>query len=679
MKDNKEKKSPIYFGVPKKTCPIFFEGEEHSGGIKGTEAGRGQELSVSDGTTEKICLMAENMNEPERVAQQTDTIDENHRKKNVIKPLHFFGKEAEENICNEKERQKPQPSVTSEIIKATTPETTGALVEEITKNYEIRAVRVERYIDKDGKLLTERSNLTVQIVVCSRGIVTVNESFSILWKDVENITKIISRKFPSAILYDKKAAKDVENAFRETITEAQEVCCYVDYGWQIINGLHIYLHKNIDTIAGKILTRMALPVNREIRAGECFEIWKRSISLYKVPGVMAVLSVYSFLGVTYKLFDEAGFAPRFLLFITGKTGSLKTAIAKVLYTQVELERQRKYPRRLDSDTEVSLERGLVMNGRDTTVLIDDFSPAQNKSKEINLEKKLEMLVRMVGDGSSKSRSNVNLEDCRGEGMKGMVVLTGELRGKGLSSNLRCLYCEIEKCFVDNEVLTWMQENESSYATLLQHFIYFLSESWAEVVDYIKASYNPFRKEAAKALSVNRYVDSLVTLWIMADIIREFFASYCRVQDCADIISGLKSEMLSVLWINESQSCDDEPAITYMRAIATMIENQRLLIKETKFEEVDLKTYDGYKQGDYLYLLPDISYQKVTGWLRAGGIHFSLSAKDIAAVLCREEYAVSSPNGVGKRTNYARILVGKDPKKKFLKIKLAALEEISRDE
>lgn len=63
------------------------------------------------------------------------------------------------------------------------------------------------------------------------------------------------------------------------------------------------------------------------------------------------------------------------------------------------------PRRIDADTLNSFERAVVLSGRDTTLLIDDYAPAKTPQKKAEMQNKLEMIVRMVGDGATKSRSN----------------------------------------------------------------------------------------------------------------------------------------------------------------------------------------------------------------------------------------------------------------------------------
>ena len=250
------------------------------------------------------------------------------------------------------------------------------------------------------------------------------------------------------------------------------------------------------------------------------------------------------MGVSYRLFDEAGYAPHFLLFINGKTGSFKTAISKVLYMQLVDDEHREYPRRIDADTVTSFERALVESGKDTVTLYDDYAPAKNLQDQRILDSKLEVIIRMIGDGSTKSRSNVALEDKNGEGVKGAVVLTGELRGKGLSSNLRCLYCGIEKERVNKENLSWLQRNKCAYTTFIQHYIYFLSQVWETAIKRIRSLYEERRAQAGKTLKAGRSIDALVTLWLLMDMLEMFLAQYCRLNNSniSHEITYLKQQM-----------------------------------------------------------------------------------------------------------------------------------------
>ena len=88
--------------------------------------------------------------------------------------------------------------------------------------------------------------------------------------------------------------------------------------------------------------------------------------------------------------------------------------------------------------------------------------------------------------------------------------------------------------------------------------------------------------------------------------------------------------------------------------------------------------DGCMDDNYIYLLPDVIYMKVVGWLRCGGISFSLDVHQLGALLCQEGYAESTSNGTNKRTYYARLSVGDVNKIKFLKIPKVVMEKIMEE-
>ena len=138
-------------------------------------------------------------------------------------------------------------------------------------------------------------------------------------------------------------------------------------------------------------------------------------------------------------------------------------------------------------------------------------------------------------------------------VKGMVVLTGELQARGLSSNLRCLYCEMEREKANVEMVTWFQTNKYAYTTLIEHFTRFLSMEWENIVFLIRNNIESKRRMAEKYLTERRLVDTLATLWIMAEIIGQFFVKYCGM---------LKDNVLSEISIIQSEIKTDYTGYVY---------------------------------------------------------------------------------------------------------------------
>ena len=571
---------------------------------------------------------------------------------------------------NDANLQASEPSITKPTIVRNRSDVTEAT------NYELKPLYKRIYVDKAGKIDYDRNEIIVQILIKEKSQ-TIKDTFIIKYAELDKITKNIGKSFPSAIIYNKNDAKKVENDFREKTSQISVIMCYTDAGWQLINGKHIFVHRGCKIPRAEIMTKLELPFYKDYQQKDLETVWRNSLNLYANYEVATVLSVYSFLGVTYKLFDEAGFPPHFLLFLNGKTGSLKTTISKILYTQLSEEQYRQFPRRLDTDTQTSFERALVISGRDTVTLIDDYSPAKTMQKKSEMAGNLETIIRMVGDGSSKSRSNVELEDCRGEGVKGMVVLTGELRGKGLSSNLRCLYCELEREYVNLDVVTWFQKEKYAYTTLIEHFTNYLSREWITTVSFIKENVENKRRMAEEFLKERRLIDTLVILWIMSEIIGKFLVTYCGSSEKVVLneISLMQKDMVGVVVRSELIANEESPARIFMKALVTMLSSKKIHITSQRLQLVELSVLDGFEDNNYIYLLPDNVYPNVKNWLRMSGVYFGVEMSQLGSILCNEGYAIATPNGTNKKLYYARIDVGEGRKVKFIKIPKHVIREL----
>lgn len=547
---------------------------------------------------------------------------------------------------------------------------------EVLANYELKPLALYEYVDRKGKTNDEETEVLLEVLIGEQK--QIRKQLKIKCKELNKITQIISKKFATAILYDKKemARSQIENALREQLGEINTVFCYKDAGWQKIKNKYIYLNKSTEKIGIEVMTDLNLPYDRGYTPNSILEIWEKATSIYLNHDISSVMVTYAFLGVAYKVFDEAGYPPHFLLFLTGKTGSMKTTISKILYTQLTRDDDRDHPRRIDADTPTSLERALVSSGIDTITLFDDYAPHKTRQKMNIMKDNLETIIRMVGDGSTKSRSNANLEDRRGEGVKGMVAITGELKGDGLSSNLRCLFCEIDKKYVDVETVTWFQHQKKAFNTLIFHFTNFLGEKWWYVKNYIQTEFDPLRKQAGKHLRERRLIDTLVTLWIMDIIIQYFLESYCGANEkqIRRQIRNMQSGVEEVVVRSELLSGEQNVGKLFMETVLMMKSTSKLKIKEGRFELMDLQLYDGYIEGKYIYFLPDNLFQKVDSWLRKGKMDFSLNMRETGKLLVKEGYVQTSPNGHSARTTYTRIYIKPKGKVNFLKFPIDVFDE-----
>lgn len=580
--------------------------------------------------------------------------------------------------------------IDSYVEKKGTPQLSNAETEIVTAventckgaNFILQPITRKKFINRKGREVTEKEKILIEIIF-NNGYKSI---FEMKASEIPNLIKIVGKKFPEAIVDFAEANIDklMENEFRRKMMDTRPQTYFVDAGWQMIAGGMRYVHDSISLPEGMIAeTGLNLP-KIEIDKQECAKIYFESLQIYHDNRAMHVLSLYSLLGILYRCFQLAGYPPHFLLFLNGRTGSMKTTIAKILFTQLSDDRYRENPRRLDMDSTVSFERGIVKSGRDTVLLYDDYAPAKTPQKAREMKGNLETIIRMAGDGSTKSRSNANLEDIRGEGVQGMIVVTGELKGKGASSNLRCLYVEMEREYADLDVISFFQECGAAYTSVLNDFSDYVGERWREIIRFIKNEFTIKRKKLSQILRERRSVDTAATLQVAADILYRFLMEYCEIsnQIANELHCEMQDSVVTVTKQSEENSREESYGVSFVKAVHELVQTGKINLHIAKPESMlGLNSFDGFYDGiSYYFYLPSI-YKKLTEYFKGTNRYFPLEPDEIATELFQDGISESGANGTSssgraRRNKYWRVQI-KDGKTKinFVKIRAKIFEDI----
>lgn len=541
-------------------------------------------------------------------------------------------------------------------------------------NFGVKVLCKKIFVDRMGKEISEIGEIKCRIFVCGKTFDLTVEN-----RQIRAFARIVSDRIPEAIIdyEEKKADKVIEKQFRQDIARSRTVQIFCQAGWDRFDGRWCYVYDGLELGRERYVeTGLTLP-RWNCRREDIVQIFLCACDLYRDMTVVSIMIPFSLMGVLYRLFEEAGFRPRFVLFINGKTSSMKTTIAKILYTQLCKDEFRDEPRRFDTDTEVSLERAIVTLGQDTVTLIDDFSPAKTETKKGDMTNKLETIIRMVGDGSSRSRSNVKLEDKRGEGVHGMVALTGELTPKGMSSNLRCVFCRLNREDVNVDAVTWFQENEAAYTTLIAAFAEYVGQHYDSFVEYIKKRFNDERKRLTGFLKERRLVDSAVILGLAMDIFVAFLCEFCGMNDGAvlTMIDQMKDSIIHGVRISEQMSVDESPSEMFIRALEALKRMGIVKIGEGKQSMMGTTVYDGFADDDCFYFMPESTHKKVLAFLNQTNRYFPYDSKEILTFLADDGISKTASNGAGKRTLCTRISMGDCKKMNFLKIPKSVFDAV----
>ncbi|MEG0854809.1 MAG: hypothetical protein RSF82_13110, partial [Angelakisella sp.] len=330
-------------------------------------------------------------------------------------------------------------------------------------------------------------------------------------------------------------------------------------------------------------------------------------------GKIIPLYLFTHLGLLTTLFTEAGHQPQFALFINGSTGTFKTAVSKVVFTVFNATKPEISA--TFKDTSASMEYNLEAY-KDCVLLVDDFHPATTSREKSEMDALLERVVRFVGDGIGKGRSNANLQQQHKFEPKGVVAFTGEDVGGTQSSLFRCFMLEVDKNTFRQEVLTELQRNPLAWSTHLAHFVRYVQLHYGQIVHDISTSMPMLRDKYAPCFKAKRLLNCASMMLCTAKIVLNYMIAVSAIKpaEADGILLQWEGLIIAELQLSESNSVQADPAVRFVYALYKLHYSNRLMLAHSKQQYAENPAcYIGYEEGDLWWLEPDETYKKVMGF------------------------------------------------------------------
>lgn len=483
-------------------------------------------------------------------------------------------------------------------------------------------------------------------------------------EDIEKVGKIVRQKFPQ-LYYDpdlNSAPKYISTALSIMMSGMPQKNITHFYGWRNFNGRLIYLNDNIDeNPLFKSESGKSLLFDTNLFRGDVLIYAFRMLKLSNDINKTLPLFLTAHLGVMYSFFEMAGYAPRFVLFLRGETGSLKTSISKVFF-RFMADGNNEIPANFnDTMTALEIKMGTT---RDEVFLVDDFRPSSMNSELTRMQANLEKLIRFYGDGIGKGRGNISLELRKEFKPHSMCAVTGEYIHGTASSLQRLLIVSVGKNTYDRSLLKYYQDNPWLYHTHINFFITYLSQNPQKIVQYISNKFIEKRAFYTAYLTSKRLVDTAVCLEITAEIILLFYANECKLVHPMDVQPQLdiwKKCILDFVRESELVSNNREPVDMFCTAIAEIARTHIYKIPPSKkiFEEnfdAAIGFYD-YDAGA-LYLKPDAAYVEAVQYWEKQGIAFPTKEKPLRRELQLSGILRGSTDCDSKKTSTPVYINGK---------------------
>ena len=422
----------------------------------------------------------------------------------------------------------------------------------------------------------------------------------------------------------------IAEQFKNISTEIQ----YTHVGWRMIEDKFVYLHGggvignyhlNIKGDKEKTV-RVNYSINKENALRETIDMINISYNEAKTLPLL----LYSHLAVIREIYVQAGYQPKFIMWIYGLTGSMKTSVSKVFFNL--FNRERDYISSTFKDTKTAVEIK-AFEYKDSILLLDDYHPTTSSIEKREMQSLASHVLRIYGDGISKSRSNKNLEKAREYPPRGLCVITGEDIIDGESSVARFIGIEVCPGDYRSDVLSYYQNNTLIYSTHMYYFIEWVSENFNEMIAYIREKFLIYRNNILSFFRHKRLADSYTFLYLTYEIL----IAYCNsvknhnINDLFYNCEYIKNILIDTIKLHEQSTVKQDPAILYLLAIQELIQSKRCKVIE-KNKPNNEKSIIGYKDDEFYYLIPNLSYSNVIEFWKRQNIEFPVTSDRVNKAL-----------------------------------------------
>ena len=453
------------------------------------------------------------------------------------------------------------------------------------------------------------------------------QSIVVAPKDIDGIVGIIQRVMPmcSVSTSVKKAQALIVNHVRKQLSALPERHFIQTTGFMEIDGRWFFAHDGAAPIANLVFqTGYTIPVDANFNPKGAYRMLMEFLGISDRLPLMLPMVLLAHLSPMFNLFDAAGYVPRFVLFINGRTGSLKTSTAMVIF-RIFAE-QPTSPEANFKDTEVALEIKLG-EGHGRVILLDDYRPPVTSVDGKSNLSKLESVIRAVGDRIAKSRSNPELGKAKEFLPTSCVVVTGEDLGGTQSSQLRMLIVSIGKGDICGSKLKHFQDNPLMLTTHMAYFLKWAGDRGADIIQFIKSSFELERQFFKDCLREPRIIDTAATLMLTARILHCYGVEVGAVAKGTEVqnLSEWRQAILEVCLSSEGISKAQDPVQMYLQAFLDMKDRKELDVAAS-IQHYEAEKHIGYADGDFLWLWHREVFARVVKYWSKLGIMFPLTVE-----------------------------------------------------
>lgn len=422
------------------------------------------------------------------------------------------------------------------------------------------------------------------------------------------------------------------DAIQNMALDIKKFRIFTHLGWQrLVDKRWVYLHSNgcvgaddITVEVEKGLEKYVLPPkvndlkNAVLASKALLEIAPKSVT---IP-LLALI----YLAPLNDALKRAGIEPNFLIWEYGGTGTRKTSTALLFLCHFG-NFNGKTPPASFKDTANAIERKAFAT-KDAVLLVDDYYPEITRSESDKMAQIAQRILRMYGDRIGRGRLKSTIEFQKEFPPRGMGLVTGEDVPVGQSSVARFLGVEILQGDVDLEKLTEAQRNSSLLAEAMRGYIEWLIPQMEELPNILLKKFVEKRDYFQKSAAHGRLGEAAAWLDVALEMMLKYFefAGACSEEE-SEMLKKESEEVLITLILKQNSLVNEEkPVEIFVKILKELMISGKFRVepmRQINSQDELFATGEtiGWKDENFYYLRPEVTYNQVNKFLASRGQKF----------------------------------------------------------
>ena len=468
------------------------------------------------------------------------------------------------------------------------------------------------------------------------------------------------------ILETGPGVKDsIRYAIQTTAPEAERQTVYTVTGWKRISGQYHFLmpgdSERTVSLAGKM---QGYTMERRLEENDIGFLEDLLLTSHLAPPeILLTLLAFAFLTPLNHFLKLAGCEPKFVVFLTGKTGSRKSSLAALIQSFFGRFTGTELPLSFRDTLNSILHHTFAL--KDVLTCIDDFHPA-GRQEETKLTASAQGIMRAYGDRSGRGRLRADASPMDARPPQGNAIITGEFPPDiGESGTARYFGLELHDGDVNLNELTFYQHRAAEgvlqrcmygYLEWLKEYFLHSDETEANFILFLKSDFEAKRTAFQKSgiHCHGRVPEAVALLQIGMDMLLAYLELKGELEKelCDEVKQRFQTLLYQLATEQAENIIQDKPTHKFIRKFYALLESGKVCVLD-KNRPCDFISQScvGYEDDEFFYLHSEVIHKEVRKLCDEQGESFTISQKSLLKALAEEGFIETAS---GQNTKQVRI-------------------------